>query len=397
MRKSIMVTFEGFELDVAPMLGRHPGGDHLLRRVEGTDVTAVVNGYHPPRVLQRIRRMCSVEATPDLDSGFLGLVSVEPDYSGWFRVLWRRMATITAIWCLAAVAMSFDWPVTGGVLLALAWQQAAFLGHDAGHSSISGDRNTDRVIGLWVTCVFGVTGSWWRHNHNVHHVLTNQVEHDPDIQHMPFLAVDPALARGYFSTFYDKWVRPTWLSRLLIPMQQLTFLPIMCFARLNMYWMSFAHLRVTEGVMRWAELACLAVYWAGLWSMWSLSSSGLVTMLVAHALIGILHLQITLSHFAMPVISDGATRGWVRDQFETTLDIIEGPWVGGSDWATAAFDWFHGGLQFQLEHHLMPRLPRDQLRGATDNVHKLSNALGVEAKVATFGEAMWRTIVNLGW
>lgn len=25
-------------------------------------------------------------------------------------------------------------------------------------------------------------------------------------------------------------------------------------------------------------------------------------------------------------------------------------------------DWFHGGLQFQVEHHLFPRIPRSRLR-----------------------------------
>jgi len=28
------------------------------------------------------------------------------------------------------------------------------------------------------------------------------------------------------------------------------------------------------------------------------------------------------------------------------------------------FDWFHGGLQYQIEHHMFPRLPRHSLRTA---------------------------------
>ena len=34
------------------------------------------------------------------------------------------------------------------------------------------------------------------------------------------------------------------------------------------------------------------------------------------------------------------------------MDVDCHPWM----------DWFHGGLQFQLEHHLFPRVPRWQLR-----------------------------------
>ena len=29
-------------------------------------------------------------------------------------------------------------------------------------------------------------------------------------------------------------------------------------------------------------------------------------------------------------------------------------------------DWLHGGLQFQIEHHLWPRLPRHNLRFASE-------------------------------
>ena len=28
-------------------------------------------------------------------------------------------------------------------------------------------------------------------------------------------------------------------------------------------------------------------------------------------------------------------------------------------------DWFHGGLQFQSEHHLFPKIPRHNLRAAS--------------------------------
>ena len=38
-------------------------------------------------------------------------------------------------------------------------------------------------------------------------------------------------------------------------------------------------------------------------------------------------------------------------------------------------DWFHGGLQFQIEHHLFPGLPRHNLRKASLLVHPLCRDL----------------------
>jgi delta8-fatty-acid desaturase len=43
-------------------------------------------------------------------------------------------------------------------------------------------------------------------------------------------------------------------------------------------------------------------------------------------------------------------------QFTGTLNVSCPKW----------FDWFHGGLQFQIEHHLLPRLPRCHLRTVAD-------------------------------
>jgi delta8-fatty-acid desaturase len=83
-------------------------------------------------------------------------------------------------------------------------------------------------------------------------------------------------------------------------------------------------------------------------------------MLLAHAFAGILHVQITLSHFAMDVYSghtytEQDKDGWFHTQLMTTLDIKSDPvWT----------DWFHGGLQFQVVHHVFPRLPRHNLRQA---------------------------------
>merc|ERR1712216_929565 len=36
----------------------------------------------------------------------------------------------------------------------------------------------------------------------------------------------------------------------------------------------------------------------------------------------------------------------------TTMDVDCPRWM----------DWFHGGLQFQVEHHIFPRVPRHHLR-----------------------------------
>ena len=50
----------------------------------------------------------------------------------------------------------------------------------------------------------GLSLGWWKRNHNVHHLITNDPVHDPDIQHLPFFAVSVRLFQNVYSTYYDK-------------------------------------------------------------------------------------------------------------------------------------------------------------------------------------------------
>jgi len=82
--------------------------------------------------------------------------------------------------------------------------------------------------------------------------------------------------------------------------------------------------------------------------------------LVSHFVTGLLAVQITISHFAMPVF-EGVTKeeyeyNFVKVQVEHSMDVDCEPWL----------DWLHGGLQFQVIHHLLPRLPRHNLRHVRD-------------------------------
>jgi hypothetical protein len=47
----------------------------------------------------------------------------------------------------------------------------------------------------------------WCHrkaSHDVHHVSTNSLSHDPDIQHMPLFAYNKGLFASLYSTFHER-------------------------------------------------------------------------------------------------------------------------------------------------------------------------------------------------
>jgi delta8-fatty-acid desaturase len=108
---------------------------------------------------------------------------------------------------------------------------------------------------------------------------------------------------------------------------------------------------------RWFELSGIAFFVLWYWYFLVFQCiptwpQRLVYVYLCHACTVILHLQITLSHFAMSTEADEDDELFVVKALRTTMNVDCPEW----------FDWFHGGLQFQIEHHLFPRIPRCHFR-----------------------------------
>ncbi|CAM5595842.1 hypothetical protein SGRIM119S_06378 [Streptomyces griseorubiginosus] len=96
-------------------------------------------------------------------------------------------------------------------LLAVFSARTAFIGHDAGHAQITGDKATSRVIGLvHGNLLLGMSYSWWNHKHNRHHANPNHIDKDPDV------AADVLVFTGEqakLRTGFRRWLtrRQAWL------------------------------------------------------------------------------------------------------------------------------------------------------------------------------------------
>ena len=199
-------------------------------------------------------------------------------------------------------------------------------------------------------------------SHNQHHVVCNSIEHDCDIQHLPFLAVSERYFASPFSYFHEHQLSFDFFAKFLVRFQHILYFPIMSLARVNLYVQSLLHLTTRRYTVenRWQELAGLAGFflWYTLCVLY-LPTAGLrvAFILGSHMPAGILHVQIVLSHFSMGVYSgvsytDNEYDGFPQTQLATSMDIE----------STPLNSWFHGGLQYQVEHHMFPRLPRHNLK-----------------------------------
>eukprot|EP00553_Chaetoceros_curvisetus_P010898 CAMPEP_0204638878 /NCGR_PEP_ID=MMETSP0717-20131115/40897_1 /ASSEMBLY_ACC=CAM_ASM_000666 /TAXON_ID=230516 /ORGANISM="Chaetoceros curvisetus" /LENGTH=554 /DNA_ID=CAMNT_0051658781 /DNA_START=20 /DNA_END=1684 /DNA_ORIENTATION=+ len=289
--------------------------------------------------------------------------------------------------------------VFGSILFGMFFQNIAFMGHDAGHGSVTGNFKHDLLFGFFVGNAFaGIDVGWWKSSHYVHHSATNSLHDDPDIQHMPLLCFDERMGDNRWSTYHGRYMPFDAIGRAVIPYQHWYFYPVMAVARVNLYLQSILYLIHTcplfgentkagkkiiddkTGKVRekyawpkptltiWSlSVLSLGFFWTMMYLFFSQLDvmPAIICFAVSHFTAGILHVQILLSHVAMHYCADGHgtteavtvpngndQAGYFEWQALSTMDVDCPPWM----------DWFHGGLQFQLEHHLFPRVPRWRLR-----------------------------------
>lgn len=293
--------------------------------------------------------------------------------------------------CLALYSMSFfqlHWYVPSAICLGIFWQQLVFIAHDSAHIGITHNYQLDNIISIIIAdWIGGLSVGWWKRNHNIHHIVTNDPVHDPDIQHLPFFCVTPRLFGNVFSTYYEKYFPFDAFAQAVVPIQHYLYYPILCFGRFNLYRLSWEYLLKGQGPrhgkaawFRYFELVGLSFffYWFFYLVVGSIESKWdkFVYIMVSHVVTMIVHVQITLSHFAMSTSDLGLSESFAQRQLRTTMDISCPEWL----------DFFHGGLHYQAIHHLFPRLPRHNFRRAQSLVLDFCKDTGLKYAVYDFAE-----------
>ncbi|KAK5995794.1 Delta 8-(E)-sphingolipid desaturase [Cladobotryum mycophilum] len=261
----------------------------------------------------------------------------------------------------------------GGAFLGFMWHQLVFTAHDAGHMGITHDYNIDTLIGIVIAdFIGGLSMCWWKDNHNVHHIMTNQPEHDPDIEHMPIFAISHRLLGNLKSTYYERVMKYDAAAKILLRVQAWTYYPLLALGRFNLYILSWEYVITGRGPRkgaaawhRWLEVIGQTFFW--IWFGYGIvyrmipdAWPRFVFVMVSHLAASPLHLQIVLSHFAMSTADLGPQESFAQKMLRTTMDVDCPTWM----------DFLHGGLQFQAIHHLFPRMPRHNLRKAQTYVQE---------------------------
>ena len=274
----------------------------------------------------------------------------------------------------AALMVALGGAVTGLILLDDSWLQLliaaalgivftqfAFLGHEASHRQIlkSGPAN-DRIGRILATGFVGISYSWWMSKHTRHHANPNKIGKDPDIavDTISFLEEDAAASKGFLR----------WLTRR----QGYLFFPLLLLEGINLHRLSFHDLLTRKGVEgRAFEITLLTLRIGGYLAVifW------LLPVGMAFAFIGVqlgvfglyMGASFAPNHKGMPIVARDVKLDFFSKQVRTSRN------VAGGWWATVLM----GGLNFQIEHHLFPSMPRTHLRKARVLVREHCRQLSV--------------------
>jgi fatty acid desaturase len=276
---------------------------------------------------------------------------------------WRiavTVALLAAAWAAFAGVGDSWWQLAVAPFLAVMFTQIAFLGHDAGHRQISGSRRVSRILGLLLGNLgIGLGYGWWIDKHNRHHARPNTEGADPDIS-MRVLAFTPAQARASRG-----------LSRMMFRYQAYLFFPLLLGEAFSVHAASIRSLASRDSGARPAETALLGIHFLGYLTAVFLVLSpvkAVVFILVQQGLFGVyLGAAFAPNHKGMPILSAADRSDFLRRQVLTSRNVRGG-------WLT---DIALGGLNYQIEHHLFPSMPRPALRHSQPLIMEYCRQLGL--------------------
>ena len=268
---------------------------------------------------------------------------------GWYGArMGLNLVLLAGGWAAFVLIGASWWQLVTAGFLAVVFTQLAFLGHDAGHRQLFRSRRANDLVGLvHANLGVGVSFDWWVGKHNRHHSNPNHEDLDPDISITALAFTD------------DQASSKHGLVRLIARYQAWLFFPLLLLEAAHLHLASIkAVVGGGRGRANLVEGLLLVAHVAGYVGVLVLvlSPAQAVAFVVVHqGLFGLyLGCAFAPNHKGMPTLTDADELDFVRRQVLTSRNVA----------GSRSVDFVLGGLNYQIEHHLFPNMPRPNLRRA---------------------------------
>jgi len=278
-------------------------------------------------------------------------------------------------------------PVMGLIMLGIAQGRCGWFMHEGGHHSLTGNIPVDHAIQVFfygAGC--GMSGAFWRNQHNKHHAMPQKVDHDVDLDTLPLVMFHMSVKDGK-----QGGMLKSKFGRLWISLQGYLFAPVSCLL-VSLGWQLYLHPRHSFRIKHWGELASMAVRYAVVGycmaqPMWT--TSQVIAGYLFYVWVGATYIfcNFAVSHTHLPVIEKDEDVSWVRYSSDHTMNVDPGP----GNWV----DWWMSYLNYQIEHHLFPSMPQRNMPMISPRVKELFAKHDVEYMTMSYTDAMKVTFANL--
>ena len=274
-----------------------------------------------------------------------GLLEQQPVYYTLKMLSTLGLLTVGIVFLL--VSNHFWLQLLDAAYLGFVLTQIATLSHDIGHRQVFRTAWRTNVTNLLVANVLvGLSGAWWVDRHNQHHSHPNQFDLDPDIA-IPFISfsVEEAHHKPPFLQFIVKY-------------QAFFFFPTQVFVIPAFTILSIRFLLEKKARYPFAEALLILLHYvlyAGLLLTCMNIWQALVFLLIQQTCCGLyLGSIFAPNHKGMLMLDKESQLDFLHRQVLTSRNIQAHPLT----------DFWYCGLNYQIEHHLFPTMPRNRLNEA---------------------------------
>ncbi|NXS64639.1 FADS2 desaturase, partial [Pandion haliaetus] len=395
LRTDKWLVIERKVYNVTKWANRHPGGHRVISHCAGEDATDAFQAFHiNPTLVQKflkpllIGELAPGEPSQDRDKNsqlvedFRTLRKTAEDMN-LFRAnplfFSLYLGHIIAMEVLAWLMVSYfgtGWITTLilACILTISQAQAGWLQHDFGHLSVFKKSSWNHIVHKFVIGhLKGASANWWNHRHFQHHAKPNIFKKDPDVNMLHIFVLGDTQPVEYgkkklkylpYNHQHEYFFLSEYLPCTLpfpLKANHLLFQKTSLKARTRMlldnYLVSIhlksQHRETTLGKEKKVHFHRLR-FLESHWFVW-------VTQ---------------MNHIPMEIDCE-KHRDWLSSQVAATCNIEQ----------SFFNDWFTGHLNFQIEHHLFPTMPRHNFWKVKPLVKSLCAKYGVQYEEKPLGKA----------